>query len=391
VWAGCKRLRAGWLRVVEATITTTAAWSIAMHLFGHKQPSLAAASALIALGVTQGQRLQRATEIVVGVAVGLVVASMCAYALVPRTSWSLLIITLLTLSAAIFVGGGGVLAVQAAGSALAVAVTPTAGGLVPARFADALTGGVVALVVNQLPLHRDPIQALTAKARQAFDTFSAVLVATADALDAHDPDAAQAALNKARAAGATVAALESAINVGYDAVRLDPLRRRHQKLLGRYREVARQVDFAIRNVRGLSRGVVALTREPAGPPPALAESLRELARAVAALSEEVVRGARTGAADPSWHAVHDLALSAVRSARSAFTPDAPLPVAMIVWQVRSTALDILRVTGLDLAKVIRAVDEVLGTGGTGHPADGDGGRAGSTSGNWSRRRMPSLR
>jgi hypothetical protein len=46
-------------------------------------------------------------------------------------------------------------------------------------------------------------------------------------------------------------------------------------------------------------------------------------------------------------------------------PDSPLPVVTIVWQVRSTAVDLLLGTGLELAAVLDATDEALGVADTG--------------------------
>src|SRR6266536_2147808 len=300
VSAGSRRLRDGWLRIVEATLAATLAWLVAAHVLGHGQPFFAPASALIVLGVTQGQRLQRAVEIVIGVAVGVLVADLITRALGPQTIWSLTTVTLLTLTTAIFVGGG--------------------------------------------PLH-----------------------------------AARAALDRARATDPAVTALEAALNVGQDALRLDPLRRRRQGLLRRYEDVTREVDYAARNVRVLARAVVALTREPTRPPAALAEALRQLALAVTALSADVTNMGGTPPSAtrsatstpgpghdpdstldaPSPQAVQKWALAAVQRARSALTSESPLPVAMIVWQVRSTAVDLLRGTGMELAAVLDAIDEAL--------------------------------
>jgi|tagenome__1003787_1003787.scaffolds.fasta_scaffold20576512_2 uncharacterized membrane protein YgaE (UPF0421/DUF939 family) len=167
------------------------------QVLGHGQPFFAPASALIVLGVTQGQRLQRAVEIVVGVAVGVLVADLITRALGPQTIWSLMTVTLLTLTTAIFLGGGPLLAVQATVSALYVTVVaPPGGGFVPTRFVDALVGGALALLVNQLPLHRDPMVTLLSEAGKLLDTLSALLVDIADALAAHDTHAARAALEQ---------------------------------------------------------------------------------------------------------------------------------------------------------------------------------------------------
>lgn len=155
--AAARRLRGDWPRIVEATVAASVAWAIATQVLHHSQAFFAPASALIVLGVTQGQRLERATEIVIGVAVGVLVADLISTALGPHTVAAVAVVTVLTLTTAILLGGGPILAVQATVSAVYVAVVARPEtGLAWHRFQDALIGGGVALIVNQLPLHRAP-------------------------------------------------------------------------------------------------------------------------------------------------------------------------------------------------------------------------------------------
>jgi hypothetical protein len=222
---------------------------------------------------------------------------------------------------------------------------------------------------------------LYTEAGQLFDELSAVLVDTAAALDAHDPQAAQDALQRARDTDPAVSALGAALGVGQDTSRLDPLRRRRLGTLRRYEELVREVDRAVRNTRVLARAVVVVTRGPVRPPAAIAESVRQLATAVTALSADLRAprddtgsrlrwpgpggrdGPGTAAGPPTTSAVQNI-LAAVRTAGSGLTDDSPLPVAAIVWQVRSTAVDLLRGTGMELATVLDLVDGALDATGT---------------------------
>jgi uncharacterized membrane protein YgaE (UPF0421/DUF939 family) len=347
--AGLRRLRDDWLRVVEATLAAAVAWALAVDLLKHQQAFFAPASALIVLGVTRGQRLQRAAEIVIGVAVGILLADLITSALGRQSIAAIVVLTALSLTAAILLGGGPILAVQATVSAVYVAVVAVPDhtlGL--SRFTDALVGGAVALVVNQLPLHRNPVRVLLGEAGQLFDRLSTVQLETADALQRHDPSAAQPALEKARGTDAEVAKFREAIDVGYDAIRLDPWqRRRRQPLFERYEHLAQQLDYAVRNTRVLARNVVAFTRTDAPTPEPLPAAIRELAQAVRALSVD------------DSNEVHEHALNAVRMASSALEPGVPLAVMGIVWQVRSTAVDLLLGTGMELAAVLDLTDAAL--------------------------------
>jgi uncharacterized membrane protein YgaE (UPF0421/DUF939 family) len=358
--AGLRRVREDWLRIVEATIAAAVAWLIAARLLHHSQPFFAPAAALIVLGVTRGQRMQRAVEIVVGVAVGVLVADLITHALGPGTIGAVVVVTVLTLTTAVLLGGGPILAVQATVSAVFVAVVgPSGTPLGIGRFQDALIGGLVALLVNQLPLHRSPVRVVVGEAADVFDTLSKVLEQTADALEAHDLERAQDALEQARATDSAVAAFQQAVTVGLESSRLDPLRRQRQMLLKRYEDVARQIDYAVRNTRVLARAVLVATRGPSRTPKGLCDAIRDLAEAVRALS-----AALTGEPEheeTNMRLVREKALSGVRRASAALAPGTPLPVIGIVWQVRSTAVDLLRGTGMELAAVLDATDEALGT------------------------------
>jgi uncharacterized membrane protein YgaE (UPF0421/DUF939 family) len=357
--AGLHRLRADWLRIVEATFAATVAWVVAIRVLHHPQPFFAPAAALIVLGVTRGQRLQRATEIVLGVALGVLLADLITAALGRESVAALAVLTALSLAAAILLGGGPILAVQATVSAVYVAVVAAPDhtlGL--SRFTDALVGGAVALVVNQLPLHRNPVRVLVGEAGALFDRLAAVLLEVADALEAHDPQLAQPALEQARGTDPEVGRFREAIGVGLDALRLEPWqRRRRQSLFQRYEGLAQQLDYAVRNTRVLARNVLAFTRSEAETPAPLPEAIRELARAVQALSVEVAASAMLAADEPREVRVH--ALTAVRTAGQALEPGVPVAVTGIVWQVRSTAVDLLLGTGMELADVLDRIDEAL--------------------------------
>jgi hypothetical protein len=128
-------------------------------------------------------------------------------------------------------------------------------------------------------------------------------------------------------------------------------------LFQRYEHLAQQLDYAVRNTRVLARNVVAFTRTDAPTPAPLPAAIRELAQAVRALSVETATSARLGADDSKE--VREHALNAVRMASSALEPGVPLAVMGIVWQVRSTAVDLLLGTGMELAAVLDLTDAAL--------------------------------
>ena len=357
------RLRRGWLPVVEATLAATVAWILATRLVGHPQPFFAPAAALIVLGQARGQRMRRAVEVVLGVAAGVLVADLVVQALGPRTTWTVLTVILLTVALAVAIGASSVTVVQAAVSALyLVVVSPPTESLVPFRFVDALIGGGVALVASQLVDARRPLAPLVSEFRHTFEELAGVLGEIADALDRADDAAALAALERARHADAGVERLRGAVQAAGEALRLNVRRRRH---LGRLRSVEgsiRQSDYAVRNVRVLARAAVTLTRGSAPVPAELGGAVRTLAEAVRSAGDALAADltGQDAVADAHAERAEVAALAAVRVAGRLFTAGQTLPLAMIIGQVRATAIDLLRgVRGDDDATVLTRVDAAV--------------------------------
>jgi uncharacterized membrane protein YgaE (UPF0421/DUF939 family) len=373
---GLQRLRLGAPRIVEATAAATIAWFLAAEVFRHPQPFLAPVAALITVGLTRGQRVQRAIEIVIGVAAGILVADLIARAIGPGTFWSIALVTALALVSVVFIGGGPIATTQAAVSAIYVAVViPPGSGLEGSRFVDALIGGAVALAVVQLPLDPDPLASSIRDARPLVDELATVLGETATALENHDVAAAERALSHARNTDPVVAAFDAAVEDGTHAAWLDPLRRRRMESVRVYERAARELDLGMRDVRGIARAAVVLTRSESRAPSPLVQALDSLARAVRGFGEHLSnvrrvtptpRGRRADQSDTAprdadaGQVVRDNALQAVRLAARALEQSHTLPVIMIVGQVRAAAVDLLRGLGTDLRQVLQDTEEALG-------------------------------
>ncbi|ASW57399.1 aromatic acid exporter family protein [Plantactinospora sp. KBS50] len=358
------RLRQGWVPIAEATLAATLAWIVDTRLIGHPQPFFAPAAALIVLGQTRGQRIRRAVEVVLGVAAGVLVADLVIQALGPRGTWTIFTVILLTLGLAVAVGASTVTVVQAAVSALyLVVVTPTTTSLIPFRFVDALIGGGVAVLVSQLITARNPLAPLVAQAREVFGRLAELVEEITEALERHSEPAARAALARARTMDATVDLLQAEVTAAGEALRLPVRRRRRLHRVHAVDASIRQVDYAVRNVRVLARAAVTLTRSPAGVPAELFAALRSLAAAIRAAGEALVADLHLddARADRCAQEAEEAALTAVRVAGGLFAQGPPLPLIMIIGQVRATAIDLLRGVGNgDDAELLGKVDEAFG-------------------------------
>jgi uncharacterized membrane protein YgaE (UPF0421/DUF939 family) len=345
-----ERLAVAWRSLVQTAIAATIAYLVATHIVGHAQPFFAPVSAIVTLGVTVGQRRRRAVELALGVAVGIAIADLLVLLTGPGAG-ALALVVLLAMSAAVFLGSGQIFATQAAVSAVLIAVLqPPGNGLSGARFVDALVGGSVALLVNSLLLPADPLRLVRRAAEPVLDELAMTLESIAQAIESGDREQAERALLRARDLDQLEAHLQEAVAVSRETARLAPVRRRDRGHVDLYADAAAQIDLAIRNVRVLARGAVRGARLDENLPPAVSEAIRDLAEAVSKLREALEDPDRA-------EAVREPALRAAARATLVLQETGNLSVTVVVGQVRSTAVDLLRGSGLTYDEAAELVRE----------------------------------
>lgn len=348
------RLRRRWRFVLEATVAASLAFFISLQVLHHHQPFFAPASALIVLGASRGQRRGRAVEVVIGVAAGVLLADLVAVWLGPGTTLTVAVVIAATSVAAIAVGAGTTLLMQALASSIYVAVvTPASHGLVPDRFVDALVGGVTALVIAALLGPRDPLGPPNAAASTLYDEVATILKDTAAALRSGDEDAARGVLDRARDTDGRVDRLRAATDAAHESVWLVYRSSERNEHLALLEHATTQCDYLVRNVRVLVRSAVGLLRLGAPAPPQMIGAIDELAAALSLLAASDV--------DPLL--VDDAraaAIAAVAAASAAVPDGTSLPQVTIVGQVRASAIDLLRASGVPDRETTDLVDAALG-------------------------------
>ena len=351
--AGIERLRINGWPVVQTAVAASVAYFLAVLLFGHERPFFAPIAAVICLGVTLGQRWRRAVELVFGVAVGLMVADLLV--LVIGTGAARIgAVVLIAMATAVFFGARSLLVNQAAVSALLVVVLqPPNDVFDPARFLDALVGGSVALAVNYLfPIN--PERLVERTARPVFDELAAVLEEIAAALRDGDREGVERTLVRARTIDDDrVTNFYEALAAGHETARLSPTRRRALQHLELYANAGIRIDLAVINTRVLARGAANALRRGDGVPSLLPEAVQDLARAVRALATflEEARGPDE---------TRRFALEAARKATEILKERHDLAISVLVGQIRSAAVDLLRSTGMDQASALQALEETAG-------------------------------
>jgi hypothetical protein len=343
------RLRSAWRTMVQAGLATVLAWTVAHEVIGHPRPFFAPIAAIVTLGVTLGQRTRRAVEVAVGVTVGIAVADLLVL-LIGSGTWQLLVIVMLAMTAAILLGSGTLLVTQAAASAVLVVTLspPDLTGISFSRSLDAAVGAATALAVSLLVLPIDVVRLIREAAEPVLRELAATLDDIATALEQRSEAGTEAALLRARAIDDDLGRFREAIDVGQEGGMTTIGRRTARRQIGFYATAGAQVDLAVRNTRVLARGAMRAIATGDATPPGVSLALRELAESVRALG--------TILDDPARDAdVVDPAVRAAAHATIVLEQTANLSVSVIVGQIRSTATDLLRSTGIDLADAHRMV------------------------------------
>ncbi len=337
---GAARVRSRVGPIAQTAIAAGVAYQLATLI--QPRPFFAPVAAVVTLGVTTGQHVRRAGELAFGVAVGILVADLLI-SLTGRGAVTVVAIVALAMAAALLFGAGQILVNQAAVSGVLLATLGTPGHTSSfTRFFSALIGGAVAVVVGPLLFARDPLKTVGREAERALDTLAEVLEEIAAALRDGDPDHARDALEGAR--NAEVADYEDAVMAAREALRLTPPRRRELPHLGVYADAVRQVDDAIRNTRVLARVTETVAVRGVPGDDDLVEAVLLLARAVRALGDHLN--------DPEADSgARDLARRAAADATAVLDRRQDLAANVIVGQVRATAGDLLRGTGLDTTEM----------------------------------------
>ncbi|HET6212210.1 MAG TPA: FUSC family protein, partial [Micromonosporaceae bacterium] len=253
-----RRVRANAMVALQAGIAAGLAWLLAHDVIGHPRPFFAPIAAVITLGVSVGQRLRRAAELVFGVALGIAVGDALIY-LIGTGAWQIALVVVLAMVVAVFLGGSAPLVSQSASSAVLVAtLAPPSTGIYYTRFIDALVGGGVALAVMALLLPANPLTVVSRAAGATLSVLSEGLAEAAAALAAGDGARARTALTRLREGENDLTHFRDALPAGRETATLAPLRWRARGPLAQYVDAAKHVTRALRNARVLVRRSVTL-------------------------------------------------------------------------------------------------------------------------------------
>ena len=355
--SGGLRLWGGWLQILQTAVAACVAWFLAVLLLGLDLPTFAPIAAVISLGLAVSERGRRAVELTVGVAFGILIADFLVSILGVGAVQAGIVVAL-AMTVAAFLGSQEIGVKEAAISAMIIMITfrSSEAGLPLDRFLEALIGGGTALLINAL-LPVNPERMVAEAAYPLFDESVNVLKELADALDEGDARRIHTAYLKAQEIDARVSGLKEAVVAGRETARLAPSRRRSLGHLELYAAAADQIDLTVRDVRALARAALAVVQPGSSAPERLSRAIRSLARATESLG---VYLETSGAPEDT----RTFALEAAREATVMLEEYEDLArnlaVNAVVDQIHSSAVDILRGTGMDRAIALQTQWEVTG-------------------------------
>jgi uncharacterized membrane protein YgaE (UPF0421/DUF939 family) len=337
VTARVARLRSkGWL-VAQASVAAGLAWFIARDVFGHPTPFFAPVAAVVCLGMSYGQRLQRVAEVTFGVAVGVLVADLLVL-LVGNGPWQMTLIVALAMSIALLLDAGRLLVTQAAVQSIVVAALVPQPGQALLRWTDALIGGAVA-VLGAAIVPGAPLRSPREHAAKVLDRIAFLLRGTARGMEEGDVESTLELLSDARSTDVLIGELRNAAEEGVSVVRASPFRLRQRGEVRRVIELVEPLDLALRNTRVLVRraAVAAYRGDPV--PSGYPAICRDLADAIDAVAGRLRGDGRLAEEQPRLIAVAESTSTAERSET--------LSAEVVLAQLRSLVADLLRLTGMD--------------------------------------------
>ena len=336
VRARLHRLRSKSWHIVQAAVAAGVAWFLAADVLGHDTPFFAPIAAVVSLGTSYGQRWRRVAEVTLGVAIGVLVADLLVLAM-GSGWWQMILIVALAMATGLLVDAGALLVTQAAVQSIVVAALVPPPGQALIRWTDALIGGAVALVAATV-VPRAPLRRPREQTAVVTDKIAFLLAGAARALEDKEVESTMELLADARTTDVLIEELKVAAAEGLSVVRSSPFRARHRQPLRKLAELVEPLDLALRNTRVVVRraAVAAYRDDPV--PVEYAGLCRDLAGAVAHISEELRADRMPEAVQP------ELVRIAAATSRVRRTSD--LSGEVILAQLRSIIADLLRMTGM---------------------------------------------
>ncbi len=341
-----RRLRLRLPLILQAALGASLAWFVARDLLGHPLPFFAPVTAMICLGLTYGNRVRRVIELTAGVAIGVLVGDVFVH-FFGVGIWQIAAVCVVAMSLAVLAGAGQLLMLQAGTQGVIVATLIGSDGQAFGRWIDAVVGGLVALAITLVVPAGRPLRRPQEEASSVVAHCATTLGRCATGLRERDVEEVAAALDAARDLQPELEDLRQTAAEGLAVARLSPVRRRGRSGVLIIDNLLFPLDLVLRNVRVLIRRAEVCLLEDERVPDTYIDMVDELAMSAQHISDELGQG--RDAVD----AREDLVNLARRSTWG--VRGAGLSAEVMRAQVRSTVVDLLRLTGLSASEASKRV------------------------------------
>ncbi|AKT52795.1 hypothetical protein ADJ73_11345 [Arsenicicoccus sp. oral taxon 190] len=346
-----RRLRQRLFFIAQCSLAAMTAYTVAHYVFQVHVPLFAPVAAIVALGMTYGQRLRRAVEITVGVAVGAFIGESFVH-LFGIGPWQILLIVSAGMTIATLLGAGTLMANQAGIQGMIVALLAAAPGGAFGRWFEALLGAVIALVFASVVPSSSLIKPRS-QASKILDALGDLLHETSAALRDDDLDGCEDALAAARATERDLTALRGYSADSLEVMRVTPFHRRHRPAVQEIAHLMEPMDRAIRNARVLIRRATVALQNGERVPDRYTTAIDQLAGAVDHIADALSAGQLSEDLEPELLGIGRLTRDP--------DPAATLSAEVIRAQLRSIVVDLLQVIGLSFADAQHEIRQVLET------------------------------
>ena len=351
-----ERVRETSIFAVQCSIAAGIAFLVAEKIFHHQAAFFAPIAAIISVGLSEGKRMRRGFELVMGAAVGIGIGD-AVISVTGSGYWQVSLAVLGAILCATFIDRSVVVPMQAATTAVVVAtiIPPGSSGAMN-RMVDALIGGVIGLLVLAI-VPKSPLRTARREMSRLIAKTSLVLDDVAAGMQARDGDAIYEALVTARGTQTLINAMLQSVDGGSEMVSLSPMywsARRHSKSMQR---VLVPADNLMRNARVLTRRAEIMIEDELEPTDELIDIIRtlsdELGRLAALFAVGGTRGTREEATQiPSI--VRNLQRLAARTGVE-IAEGTGLSGMVVLGQIRSMIVDALQVCGYSRKSAMAAL------------------------------------
>jgi hypothetical protein len=238
--------------IAQTAVAAGVSWELARHVADHPRPIFAPIVAIVAMGITAGRRARAALFMVLGVALGILLADVLTRG-IGHGGWQIVVVVAVAMTVAVAIRSEPLFVSQAAVSGMLVVVLPAASS---GRLVDCAIGGAVAFVASALLFPLDTERVLLRETERVSGGIAASLEESAVALERTDPERAW----RGRHRVVSAAALDEALVVAHGAVRVAPRRFASRGRVEAYERAISHLAAASRATRVVGGAVARLLR-----------------------------------------------------------------------------------------------------------------------------------